>query len=83
LAELFSGVGAAVTGRGVGAALPDPLRPLAVHVLLVGITVHLVGMTAKRRLEREATNPAWVVAAYWACVTLLAGLAVFAVGRLL
>ena len=83
VAELLSSVGAAVVGAGVGALTPDRVRSLALPALLVGVLLHVVGMSAKHRLQAGEPRASWVVAAYWLCLALLAALFTWAVGRYL
>lgn len=51
-ADLLSITGAAVAGAAAGAWLGDALRPWAVLVLVIGLVVHAVGMTARHRIDR-------------------------------
>ena len=75
LAELTSGVGALVLGVGLGALFPQWFGPAAGMVASVGLSLHAFGMWDKHRLEasRQAENSPWVVALYWVCWLLLAG----------
>lgn len=75
LAELTSGVGALVLGVGLGALFPGWFGPAAGMVAIVGLSLHAFGMWDKHRLEArsQAENAPWVVALYWVCWLLLAG----------
>jgi hypothetical protein len=75
LADLTSGVGALVLGVGLGGLFPQWFGPAAGAITVVGLSVHAFGMWDKHRLEArgQAENPLWVVALYWVCWLLLAG----------
>jgi len=75
LAELTSGVGALVIGVGLGALFPRWFGPAAGVITVVGVSLHAFGMWDKHRLEAmgETENPRWIVALYWVCWLLLAG----------
>ena len=76
LAELTSGAGALVLGVGLGALFPRWFGPAAAVITIVGLSLHAFGMWDKHRLEAttsQAENPLWVVALYWVCWLLLAG----------
>lgn len=72
-ALLLSTTGAAVAGAGVGALLGERLQWIAVLVLVVGITAHLVGMVGSRRLQQQTgyRHTRWEMAAYWLCWALI------------
>ena len=75
LADLTSGVGALVLGVGLGALFPQWFGPAAGMITVAGLSLHAFGMWHKHRLEArgQAENPVWVVALYWVCWLLLAG----------
>ena len=75
IAELTSAVGALVLGVGLGALFPQWFGPAAGLITVVGLSLHAFGMWDKHRLEAlgHAHNPSWVVALYWVCWLLLAG----------
>ena len=61
-------------GAGLGALLAQWLRTYALAAILTGIAAHGFAMLRKHQLEREedASEPAWVSAAYWLCWVMLA-----------
>ena len=75
-ADLLSLSGASLASAAVGAWLADKLQPLLVPILLVGLLVHAVGMSARHRLDREeAPLPTvWRVlyAACWIAIAVIA-----------
>jgi hypothetical protein len=75
LADLTSGVGALVLGVGLGALFPRWFGPAAAVITIVCLSLHAFGMWDKHRLEATSSveNPIWVVALYWMCWLLLAG----------
>ena len=78
-AELTSGIGAVALGVGLGALLPQWFSQSAGLIVFAGVLIHAFGMWDKRRLEAQAhveTGP-WVVALYWVCWLLLAGVVTF------
>ena len=78
-AELTSGVGALVLGIGLGALVPQWFSQSATLIVFAGVVAHAFGMWDKHRLEAQAqveTGP-WVVALYWVCWLLLAGVVIF------
>ena len=79
LAELTSGVGALVLGVGLGALFAAWIAPSAGLVTLAGVAVHAFGMWDKHRLEAqaEADSGRLVLALYWVCWLLLAGVLLF------
>jgi hypothetical protein len=79
LAELKSGIGALVLGTGLGALFPHWFAPAAGLIALAGVVAHGFGMWDKHRLEAQAhvENEPWVIALYWACWLLLAGVVMF------
>ena len=84
LAELTSGIGAVVLGVGLGALLPHWFSESAGLIVFAGAVTHAFGMWDKHRLEAQvqAESGPWLVASYWVCWLLLAGLVVFLfVGR--
>jgi hypothetical protein len=77
-AELTSGVGALVLGVGLGALFATWVGPAAGVVTLAGVFVHAFGMWDKHRLEANTTTSGpFVMALYWVCWLLLAGVVVF------
>jgi hypothetical protein len=78
-AELTSGLGALVLGVGLGALFPHWFSPSAGLIVLAGAVAHAFGMWDKHRLEAQRADGTgrWVVALYWTCWLLLAGVIVF------
>jgi hypothetical protein len=78
VSDLTSAIGALVLGVGLGALLPGVFGRLAVPITAIGAVVHALGMWDKRRLEEQqhVVNDRWVVALYWVCWLLLAGVVV-------
>ena len=74
-AELTSGVGALLVGVGIGALLPQWFSASAPLIVFAGVVTHAFGMWDKHRLEAQVhiATDGWVVALYWACWLLLAG----------
>ena len=80
LAELTSGVGALVLGVGIGALFPDWFTASATSIVFAGVVTHAFGMWDKHRLEgQHVATGRWVVALYWTCWLLLAGVVVLVV----
>jgi uncharacterized membrane protein YidH (DUF202 family) len=79
LAELTSGVGALVIGIGLGALVPQWFSRSAGLLVIAGVVTHAFGMWDKHRLDaqRHVETGRLVVALYWACWLLLAGVVVF------
>ena len=79
LAELTSGVGALVLGIGLGALFAMWVAPAAVLITVAGIGLHAFGMWDKHRSEASShvETGGWVLALYWLCWLLLAGIVVF------
>lgn len=79
VAELTSGVGALMLGIGIGALAPQWFSPSAGLMVLAGAVSHAFGMWYKHRLEapRGADTGRLVVALYWVCWLLLAGVVLF------
>jgi len=74
-AELAASLGAGVLGAGLALLAPPWLRSYALLLLLVGLVVHVAGMTLKYRLERRQAPPAWWERLlFWLCWVGLAGL---------
>ena len=77
-AELTSGIGALVLGVGLGALFPQWFSASAGLIVFAGVFTHAFGMWDKHRLEAQAhveTGPL-VVALYWVCWLLLAGVSI-------
>jgi len=74
IAELTSGVGALVLGVGLGALFATRIGRSAGVVVVLGVSLHAVGMWDKHRLDlqRGTPTPVWVVGFYWLCWLLLA-----------
>lgn len=73
-ADLLSILGAAVVGAAVGAWWEAALKPYAVHLLVVGLLVHAVGMTARHRTDRrDAPLPRTWQVRYVLCWLAIAG----------
>ena len=82
-AELTSGIGALVLGIGLGALLPHWFNGSAGLAVFAGIAAHGFGMWDKHRLEAREhleTGPG-VVALYWTCWLLLAGVVIILVAK--
>ena len=79
LAELTSGVGALVLGVGLGALVPHWFSRSAGLIVIAGAATHAFGMWDKHRLDaqRHVETGRWVVALYWTCWLLLAGVVIF------
>ncbi len=79
LAELTSGIGALVIGVGLGALLARWVGAAAGFVTVVGVLLHGFGMWDKHRLEAglPIARDRAVVALYWICWLLLAGVLVY------
>ena len=79
LAELTSSVGALVLGIGLGALVPQWFSRSAGLIVIAGVATHAFGMWDKHRLEAQRNDETgrWVIALYWACWLLLAGVIVF------
>jgi transcription elongation factor len=58
------------------------LGGLALPILAIGLVMHAWGMRDKHALEAGAPQPAWASLLYWACWVILAGLAVYAIARI-
>jgi hypothetical protein len=83
LAELTSSIGALVLGIGLGGLFAPWIGPAAGVVVLAGVITHAFGMWDKHRLEAKTgvEGGRWVVALYWICWLLLAGLVAFLIVR--
>ena len=81
LAELSSSLGAGVLGLGLGALLASQLHGLGVPIILIGLVLHVWGMTDKHRLEHGRAQLWWSTALYWICWVGLAGLATVLIVR--
>jgi hypothetical protein len=83
VAELTSGVGAAVLGIGIGVIAADYLSGVGLPILIVGLILHGWGMTDQHRLEAKAGVPGarWVTLVYWLCWALLAAVGFFVIQR--
>jgi hypothetical protein len=56
----------------------EKLGSFAVPILVSGLVAHAIGMYLKHQWERSTTLlQRWVIALYWACWALLAGLTVY------
>ena len=77
-AELTSGVGALVVGVGIGALFPQWFSASATLIVFSGVVTHAFGMWDKHRLEAQVhvVTERWVVALYWGCWLLLAGVVI-------
>lgn len=81
-AELTSSLGAGVLGAGIGVLLAAYLGGLGVPILVLGLVLHAWGMRDKNVIEAGGVQPRWSIALYWACWLALAGVAVYALGRM-
>lgn len=73
-ADLLSLSGATLAGFAAGAWFGGWLAPFASVVLVCGIVVHAIGMTARHRLDLgEGKLPRFWTWLYVACWTMLAG----------
>jgi hypothetical protein len=81
LAELTSGIGAVVLGIGLGALLARWVGVASGAVTVVGVLLHGFGMWDKHRLEAgtPTAGDRTVVALYWVCWLLLAGVLIYLV----
>lgn len=74
-ADLLSLAGAAVAGLAAGAWLADAIRPLFLPMLVAGMLAHAVGMSARHRLDRQASPlPAvwqWLYILCWIAIAAL------------
>lgn len=74
-ADLLSLAGAAVAGLAAGAWLADAIRPLFLLMLVAGMLAHAVGMSARHRLDRQASPlPAvwqWLYILCWIAIAAL------------
>lgn len=74
-AELVSGLGAVVLGAGLALVLPETLRAYALPLLVAGIAVHGLGMSAKYHLEARDGPPLWWERLlFWLCWAMLVGM---------
>ena len=79
-ADLLSITGAAVVGLAAGAWLAPFVRPIGWLVLVGGLVVHAVGMTARHRLDTaERPLPASWQALYLGCWVAMMAILVFGV----
>jgi len=77
-AELISVLGAGFLGAGLALFWRERLGSFAVPILVSGLVAHAVGMYLKHQWELSTTPlPRWVIALYWLCWVLLAGLILF------
>jgi len=71
-ADLLSVTGAAVAGLAAGAWLADAIRSVFLPMLIAGLLVHAVGMTARHRLDRKSgALPAvwqWLYVLCWVAI---------------
>ena len=74
-ADLLSLAGAAVAGLAAGAWLAYAIRPLFLPMLVAGMLAHAVGMSARHRLDRQASPlPAvwqWLYILCWIAIAAL------------
>lgn len=71
LEEGFSGAGLALFWR-------EKLGSFAAPILVSGLVAHALGMYLKHQWERATTElPRWVIALYWVCWAILAGLVIY------
>ncbi len=74
-ADLLSLAGAAVIGLAAGAWLADSIRPFILPMLVAGMLAHAVGMSARHRLDRQASPlPAvwqWLYILCWIAIAAL------------
>jgi hypothetical protein len=79
LAELTSGIGALVLGIGLGTIFAQWVGAAAGIVTFAGVAVHAFGMWDKHRLEtqKDAGSDRLVVALYWVCWVMLAGVLLY------
>ena len=80
-AELLSTMGAGVLGAGLVLLLERWVGGAGVHLLVVGIVMHGVGMYRRRKLEAQSdpVRPVWEEFLYWGCWVLLAAIAAWIV----
>ena len=72
-AEVVGSIGAGVLGVGVGVLGARALRPALAVILVAGASMHVWGMWAGRRIDRDSGLGRlwWVSVLYWACWALL------------
>ncbi len=77
-AELISVLGAGFLGAGLALFWREKLGSFAVPILVSGLVAHALGMYLKHQWERATTElPRWVIALYWVCWAILAGLVIY------
>jgi hypothetical protein len=77
-AELISVLGAGFLGAGLALFWREKLGTFAVPILASGLVAHALGMYLKHQWERSTMPlPRWVVALYWVCWAVLAGLVIY------
>lgn len=72
--DLLASVGAGVLGAGLGATFPTAFTSIGVALIILGGTMHALGMWQRHRLdlEAEAALPRWSSILYWGCWLALA-----------
>ena len=77
-AELISVLGAGFLGAGLALFWREKLGSFAVPILVGGLVAHALGMYLKHLWERNTMPlPRLVIALYWACWAMLAGLVIY------
>ena len=80
-AELLASVGAGVLGTGLGATFPILLGRVAVPIIVLGASMHAVGMWQRHRIDVIAgsPHPRWSMILFWGCWLALLLLAAYLV----
>ena len=68
-AEILGSAGAGILGVGLGAMFPGRVSVVAVPMIVLGASMHALGMWQRHRLDLAigAELPRWSNALYWSC----------------